>query len=199
MDLASVQHRNILAHPVEAANDLDHASAAAIASTALMIGELQSFVDVNSPRSTFDPTTLILFAPSSPPSPTDAIQQYLRRLARAAQSDAVNKSYSSILAGQGSESDDTGDIALWLGTGDFATPDKVLGALGLSVWAADGEIAVTNFAAPAGSRIEGLLGELKDTFSFRVRAEMTGRIVLFFLVGRVGGGWAGLAGIGTWS
>ncbi|KAG6908386.1 hypothetical protein DXG01_004815 [Tephrocybe rancida] len=176
MNLASVYNRNDLARPVAAANDLDHLSSAAIASTALMIGEIQSFVDDNSPRSTFDPTSLILFPPSSPPPPTDPIQQYLLRLVRAAQADATDIACSSILAGQGSESDDTGDIAVWLGDGNFATPDGVLEALGLSDWAAGGEIAASNFAASPGSRLDGLLGEMEDLFSFRVSAAMTGGI-----------------------
>ncbi|KAG6862288.1 hypothetical protein C0995_015985 [Termitomyces sp. Mi166 len=199
MLLTAVHNRNDLARPVADANDLDHGSAAAIASTALMIGEIQSFVDDTSPRSSFDPTCLILYPPSAPSPPAEPVKQYLRRLARAAQADAADMACSSILAGQGSESDDTGDIGLWLGSEDHASPELVLSALGLSGWAANGEVAASNFAAPPASRVEQALVEMEERFSFRVRASMTGGIVLFFLVGRVSGAWAGLAGIGTWS
>ncbi|KAG6878533.1 hypothetical protein C0993_004431 [Termitomyces sp. T159_Od127] len=189
-----------LARSIAEANDVDHASAAAIASTALMIAEIQSFVDDASPRSLFDPASLVLYPPSRPERPAEPVQQYLRRLACAANADAADMACSSILAGQGSESDDTGDVALWLGSGDHASPELVLGTLGLSDWAASGKVAASAFAAPPGSRVETLLGEMEDVFSFRVQAAMTGGVVLFFLVGRVAGaGWAGLAGIGTWT
>ncbi|KAH0589329.1 hypothetical protein H2248_005090 [Termitomyces sp. 'cryptogamus'] len=199
MLLSAVHNRNDLARPVADANDLDHASAAAIASTALMIGEIQSFVDDSSPRSSFDPTCLILYPPSGPSPPAESVQQYLRRLARAAQADAADMACSSILAGQGSESDDTGDIALWLGSKDHASANVVLETLGLSEWVASGEVAGSNFVAPRESRVEKLLGEMEESFSFRASASMTGGIVLFFLIGRVSGGWVGLAGIGTWT
>ncbi|KAG6820880.1 hypothetical protein H0H93_010224 [Arthromyces matolae] len=107
-----------------------------------MIAEIQSFIDDSSPKSSFDPSCLILFPPSSPPSPPppDFVRHYLHRLARDAQADATDRACSSILAGQGSESDDTGDIALWLGPNNHSTPDLVLKSLGLSEWAANGEV-----------------------------------------------------------
>ncbi|KAG6829555.1 hypothetical protein H0H92_004224 [Tricholoma furcatifolium] len=163
-----------LAHSVAEANGLDNPSAAAIASTALIIQEIQSFIEDEDPRSTFDPSSLILFPPQpqAPLPPIDSVKQYLRRLVLAAQADAVDLSCSSILAGQGSESDDTGDIAVWLGPGDFSSPDLVLHALGLTEWAADGEIASTQFTG--GSRLEKLVSEMEDKFSFRASASMTG-------------------------
>ncbi|KAF5386051.1 hypothetical protein D9615_002429 [Tricholomella constricta] len=154
-----------------------------------MISEIQSFVDDNAPRSRFDPQTLILLPPGSRQLPNNTVRQYLHRLALAAEATAAESACSSILAGQGSESDDTGDVALWLGKGDFQTPELVLKGLGLN-----GEIKMTDFSPPA--QLAGLLGELKDAFSFRVQARMTGGVVIFFLLGRVeGAGWGGLAGI----
>ncbi|KAG6857269.1 hypothetical protein H0H87_007102 [Tephrocybe sp. NHM501043] len=171
---------------------LDQASIDAIASTARNINDSAS-----SHSSSFDLATLILSPPSRPTPPPDTVH-YLTRLARAAHADALAMSCSSLLAGQGSESDDTGDVALWLGSGDFASPDLVLAVLGLLDWAAARE--VKPFPPPNGPQIDALLGQLHDVLSFRVSPAMTGGMVMFFLVGRLSsGGWGGLAGIGTWS
>ncbi|KAG5653621.1 hypothetical protein H0H81_011847 [Sphagnurus paluster] len=213
MDLA-----NQLLEPIARANEqLSHASAAAIASTALMIAEIQAFVDDGAARSRFDAQKLILLAPGATTLPADNVQDYLWRLALAAEAAATNNTCSSILAGPGSESDDTGDVGLWLGAGDFSTPDRVLEGLGLGDWARDGEVigyrtrgvyptyrlqvAMTEGAQATGAELIYLLGELEDQISFRAHATMTGGVVIFIAVGRVkgDGGWAGLAGIGTWS
>ncbi|KAF8070278.1 hypothetical protein FPV67DRAFT_1486810 [Lyophyllum atratum] len=188
MDLASIHNKNDLTRAIADANQLSHAEAGAVASTALMVGEIQSFVNDNAPRSRFDPHTLILLPPSLPSQPSETVQRYLHRLALAALATAEEKFCSSILAGQGSESDDTGDVGLWLGSGEFQTPRQVLHALGLADWASDGEIAATVFpplAGLAGSQLGDLMAELKDMFSFRAKVSMTDGIVLFFLVGRL--------------
>ena len=44
-----------------------------------------------------------------------------------------------------------------------------------------------------------LVDGLSDKYSFRVSSDMTGGIVVFFLIGRVERGWGGLIGTGTWS
>lgn len=77
----------------------------------------------------FDAEHLLLIAATRPSASTAS---YLYRLAKAAQDSAYARACSSLLAGEGSESDDTGDVAFWLGEGDYGAPDKVLRALGVS-------------------------------------------------------------------
>lgn len=97
--------------------------AAPLAATAQLLCE------ASTQELTFDAAHLVL-CPSVAPS--EAIRRYLYQLAKDAQDAAYSRACSSILAGEGSEGDDTGDVAFWLGEGDFTSPGKVLEALGLS-------------------------------------------------------------------
>jgi len=47
--------------------------------------------------------------------PSDIIKGQIKALVEAAEEAATSLAYSSILAGQGSESDDHGDVGIWLG------------------------------------------------------------------------------------
>ncbi|KAF9456628.1 hypothetical protein BDZ94DRAFT_1138199, partial [Collybia nuda] len=83
----------------------------------------------------FLPARLLLIPPAQS-LPHDKIQGYLYELVRAAQVAAEAQACSSILAGIGSESDDTGDAAFWLGEGQFeGQAEEVVRALGLIDWA----------------------------------------------------------------
>lgn len=80
-----------------------------------------------------------LSAPSAP-APTSSIRSYLESLTATANEVANANACGSVLAGQGSESDEYGDVAVWLGSGKddegFAKgkEGEVLKALGLDVW-----------------------------------------------------------------
>ncbi|KAI0305416.1 hypothetical protein B0F90DRAFT_1879055 [Multifurca ochricompacta] len=52
-------------------------------------------------------------------APPPEVRVYLRDLASAANSTANENSCGSVLAGQGSETDEFGDICVWLGTGPY--------------------------------------------------------------------------------
>ncbi|KAF8197952.1 hypothetical protein BJ912DRAFT_952636 [Pholiota molesta] len=137
---------------------------------------------------TFDAAHLVLY-PSDAPS--EAIARYLYQLAKDAQDAAYSRACSSILAGEGSEGDDTGDVAFWLGEGDFSSPGKVLEALGLS---GNGmQHTELDLTKELNSAIESMSGR----FSFRLG--LGDSRMVFILVGKIDGGWGGLVGVGIWT
>lgn len=77
----------------------------------------------------FDADHLLLIAATHPSASTAS---YLYRFAKAAQDSTYAHVCSILLAGEGSKSDDTGDVAFWLDEGDYGDADKVLHALGVS-------------------------------------------------------------------
>ncbi|KAF9484465.1 hypothetical protein BDN70DRAFT_928341 [Pholiota conissans] len=138
----------------------------------------------------FDPEHLVLYS-STPPSETTA--RYLYALAKSAQDGAYALACSSILVGTSNESDDTGDVAFWLGVGDFASASKVLEALGLSGNSVEGtELELT-------SELNRALESMKGLFSFRIGMVDDSSRMVFFQVGEIGGGWGGLVGAGVWT
>lgn len=64
--------------------------------------------------------------------PSAETAECLYALAKEAQDTAHARACSSVLVGASSESDDTGDVAFWLGAGDYGSADKVLQALGIT-------------------------------------------------------------------
>lgn len=96
------------------------------------------------PPPTFLSQYLLLLPPSAQAikPPGSDILQYLYDLALQANKAAESLSCSSILAGQGNESDDTGDVALWLGSGHYGPGQEqaVLRTLGLASWLDQGAI-----------------------------------------------------------
>lgn len=183
------------------------------------------------------PDSNLCFAPAHlylVPAHTDApvpakAQEVLQNLTISAQQAAAASLCGSVLAGGGSETDEYGDVAFWLGS-SLAGPNKedaVLQALGLARWvkhgakvrwtrcpclgaAADwGQIVREQQAglgtslspSPALAALQKNLGELQEQFAFRVQGGPAGgSTVLFFLAGRLSGGeWAGLLGVGVWS
>ncbi|KDQ57738.1 hypothetical protein JAAARDRAFT_35423 [Jaapia argillacea MUCL 33604] len=69
-------------------------------------------------------------------SPSPAVQEQLRDLVLSSQEVANSAACGSFVAGQSSESDEFGDVAVWLGEGDFGKGNelRVLEALGLEHW-----------------------------------------------------------------
>lgn len=80
-----------------------------------------------------------LTAPSAP-APSSSVRSYLANLTATANEVANVNACGSVLAGQGSESDEYGDVAVWLGSGKDdggfvqGKEGDVLKALGLNSW-----------------------------------------------------------------
>jgi len=150
--------------------------------------------------------------------PSGALQDYFHKLASSAQAAATFLACSSILAGQGSESDDFGDTSVWLGEGDFGEGHEtsILSKLGMEKLFKDCRISSVELRPPymlpstvevtsTGPEIDQfavLLAPLKEKYCF-VTNPATGGIVVYFLVGRISrgveSGWGGLVGVATWS
>jgi hypothetical protein len=79
-------------------------------------------------------TSSIIKVASLISAPSPEVRVYLRDLATAANNTANENACGSILAGQGSEADDFGDICVWLGIGPYSEGHEVniLRALNLS-------------------------------------------------------------------
>lgn len=77
---------------------------------------------------------------------TDPVTVYLRDLTISANKAAESLACGSILAGQSSEADEFGDIAIWLGAGKYGEGNEVevLEALDLGRWA-DRKVVYFNF------------------------------------------------------
>ncbi|KAI0063699.1 hypothetical protein BV25DRAFT_1824271 [Artomyces pyxidatus] len=155
---------------------------------------------------------------ASTPPPPKVIQDYLEDLTRLANTVASASACGSILAGQGSESDDFGDVGVWLGEGTFGAGhgDEVLKALKLQSWLDDGrkvheEKLQSSTSLPAtfkptsskdAEQLKNLLDKLQDKYYFFVDggAELNGEVA-YFLVGHLtidgASGWAGLMGLGV--
>ena len=119
-------------------------SANAVACTIL---QLHSASDAQAPLRLFVPHRLLLIAPppqtaQSSSLPDETTQNYLYSLAKDAEEAAVSQSCSSILAGLGSESDDFGDVAVWLGQGEYGRGHEAdaLKRLGFEQWATHGQV-----------------------------------------------------------
>ncbi|KAI0768655.1 hypothetical protein BD413DRAFT_560294 [Trametes elegans] len=145
-----------------------------------------------------------------------AAQDYLKQLTSAANAAAASLACGSILAGHTSEADEYGDVALWLGPGDYSAghePD-VLATLGLDRFAQHGHVQEVKVAAETGlpvtvngaigasaevKRLQDLLLRLEDRRVFSVSGEVT----VYVLLGRYDTGdrpaWTGLLGLGVQS
>ncbi|KAH7104101.1 hypothetical protein BKA62DRAFT_693526 [Auriculariales sp. MPI-PUGE-AT-0066] len=165
----------------------------------------------------FNPAHLYLVpAHTEAPVPSTA-QAELQSLTIDAQQAAAVSSCSSILAGTSSESDEYGDIAVWLGGTDDATSgvfegdnreNAVITALGLAGWLekgakmvkdADGTVAKSLMPSPALERVDTRVTGWEKTFALRVEGG-PGSVVLFVLAGLSRAtGWQALLGIGVWT
>jgi len=83
----------------------------------------------------FDSSNLTLIRHGAPAPPVK-IQDQIKALVEAAEEAATSVACSSILAGLGNESDDNGDVGVWLGNGPYAQgqENEVLKALNLVDW-----------------------------------------------------------------
>lgn len=129
MDLADISKASQVADAIEIPLSLPIRQA--IASTILSLAQFKI-------QGTFLPEHLLILPPQTQatPSPSHQLLQYFENLALLANKAAESLTCSSILAGQGNESDDMGDVALWLGEGDYG-PGKernVLKLLNLTQW-----------------------------------------------------------------
>jgi len=146
--------------------------------------------------------------------PPPEVRVYLRDLASIANSTANENSCGSVLAGQGSDTDEFGDICFWLGSGPYGEGREanVLRALNLY----DSTRRITpgqlqpSTSLPSSfkllhvneyTKLSVLLTKLRDKFYFCMNsgARANGTTV-HFLVGRLAegnlSGWVGLVGIG---
>ncbi|KAF8160992.1 hypothetical protein B0H34DRAFT_673052 [Crassisporium funariophilum] len=136
----------------------------------------------------YDSEALLLLPNEKPDEKTKG---YLNSLAQIAQTAATSQTCSSILLGEGNESDDTGDIAFWLGVGNYVSAGNVLEALGLDKWAEN----IKNVKPSLPSELSQHLDGMQDVYSFR--ATGSDSIVAVFLVGKTEGGWGGLIALKT--
>ncbi|PCH43838.1 hypothetical protein WOLCODRAFT_26228 [Wolfiporia cocos MD-104 SS10] len=157
---------------------------------------------------------LILYPQGRPED--EAIAGYLAGLTAHANVAANSIACGSILAGPSSETDEFGDIAFWLGEGDFGAghETQVLEALHLAALLTAQTMispiilssylpAAQRLSSPNGEtqRLIGELGQLRDAWCFRVeRLAGSEGLVMYVLVGfKDGAGWAGLLGLGVWT
>ncbi len=132
MDLAEISKATQLADAI--AVPLSQPIRHAIASTVFSLAQIQGAFDNNHSLFIFSPDHLLILPRTH--SPSDTISSYYADLTLLANNAAESLSCSSILAGQGNESDDTGDVALWLGEGDYGPgkEENVLKLLSLTPW-----------------------------------------------------------------
>jgi len=145
----------------------------------------------------------------------------IKALVEAAEEAATSLACSSILAGQGSESDDHGDVGIWLGKGTYGKghESEVLDALGLQSWAKGEKIVAVELQPPdslpstlppnldlmslnATMDFTKILTSFKQKHCFRVKkgGPSSGGSVAFLLLGQLNDeGWGGLVGIGVWA
>ncbi|CAG8624216.1 16747_t:CDS:2 [Acaulospora colombiana] len=136
------------------------------------------------------------------------VQSYLEEVTRASYEVATSLLCSSILAGRTSESDEYGDVGIWVGKLPDRDPQEVLRNLGLADWieSKGGKIvqakaspsplpaSLTSTSGPLSpvaetpkihmESLSKLLNNLESTLEFRVEG-LGGGIVLYFMVGQL--------------
>jgi hypothetical protein len=104
----------------------------AVADAQVLAATVELLIARSSRKLDFNPSRPLLFSSSQP---SEEAQIYLSNLAKDAQAEAFSLSCSSILVGQGNESDEYSDVAFWVGKGEFGVAENVLHALGFGDWA----------------------------------------------------------------
>lgn len=136
------------------------------------------------------------------------VQSFLEELTRASFEVATSLMCSSVLAGQSSESDEYGDVGIWVGTLSQKDPWEVLSNLGLKEWIQSKGGKIVNVApspsplpsaltSTSGSQssvaatpkihmdaLSALLNNVDSTLEFRVEG-LGGGVVLYFFVGEL--------------
>ncbi|KAH9040164.1 hypothetical protein EDB84DRAFT_1463973 [Lactarius hengduanensis] len=146
--------------------------------------------------------------------PPPEVRVYLRDLASTTNSTANENSCGSVLVGQGSDTDEFGDICFWLGDGPYGEGREanVLRALNLydsTPRITPGQLQPSTSLPPSFkllhlnefTKLSVLLAKLRDKFYFCVNSgPRANGTTMHFLVGRLAegnlSGWVGLVGIG---
>jgi len=207
---------------------LDAASLTAIWSTLSLLRPLGATQIASATQLSFLPSHLTLVVNVSPGkdamAPHEA-QDFLFDLTRAAHVTGSSLACSSVLAGLSSESDEYGDVSLWLGdvTLDEDKEEHVIKLLGLDHWLQNGGRIVRSKSStdplPSGlaqiprerrstaeTSLDALtshISRLEQRFEFRLEGgQGHGGNVIWVLLGKLTLGkeqaWAGLIGAGTW-
>ncbi|TFK54050.1 hypothetical protein OE88DRAFT_1654530 [Heliocybe sulcata] len=130
---------------LSSASGLPDVSAASVANT---LSKLYSSGAASNAAVSLIPSHLII-TPATASPPSAQVQDRLRDLTLTAHEAANELCCGSLLAGQGSETDEYGDIAIWLGEGPYA--DNALGvlsALGLEGFIDRADDPATTVRAP---------------------------------------------------
>lgn len=152
-----------------------------------------------------------IVTPQGVAQPTGPTKHFLDKLRDSAQVAAAAAACGSVLAGQSSESDEFGDVAVWIPE-DYANmkgedvKQSLLTALGLDSWT-EGKVSPLTLDEASSlpttfpdtktqetTMLENLLKTVDDKHAFSISRPP---YVAYFLIGRVTGGWVGLAGIGV--
>jgi len=177
--------------------DLDPDSISAIHKTLGLLSSLSSSTSAG-----FSPSNFTLFS-TSHEQPSKETLTFLRTLLLSTTDLALSNSTSSFLAGPSNESDDYGDVALYLCPASTSTSlskgseSQVLDLLGLSSLLSKPDATIKSLSLPSNSN--EYLKQLEDIHYFRVEGATDDSTVLFFLVGRYQSAWIGIVGVGVWS
>ncbi|KAH8828517.1 hypothetical protein DL96DRAFT_1463829 [Flagelloscypha sp. PMI_526] len=182
----------------------------AVATTALQL-HLASNKQLNS----FIPDHLTVIAPNASSQPGASALDFLRDLVLSAEKAATSLACSSILLGQTSESDYLGDLAIFLGSGDFGEghEEDVIKTLGLQTYTqhnitpisleTSDKLPLSVSSNPNSSEIQPFVDKIKcleGRYCFRLSKHGSeGSVVTYFLVGKINDAWVALCGMGTWS
>ncbi|KAM5530928.1 hypothetical protein V8D89_015418 [Ganoderma adspersum] len=200
-----------------AATPAESVDTAAIRKTALTLcGDMTSTSNAAGPP--------FALAPLDVDVPAEA-EAFLKQLTSTANAAAASVLCGSILAGHTSDADDFGDVAIYLGPGDYGSGHErdVLQLLGLeNVLSSDDggdaslkatrpielssahliprtvNVSIGDAPGDAIKELGSLLMRLKDRYAFCVSGH--GVLVFYFLLGRdEASSWMGLAGVGVHS
>jgi len=182
---------------------LDEESLIAIQSTLGVLSSLSS----SGESFTFSPTSFTLLPASSniQSSPPPKALDFLRSLLLSTTQSAISNSSSSYLAGPSNESDDYGDVAIYLcpsssspSLGKEGSEKDILSLMGLGALTKKESLSIQPYTIPKTSHSQ-FVDQLEDKYAFRVEGASDGGTVLFVLVGRYESDWVGLVGLGVWT
>jgi len=184
---------------------LDEESLIAIQSTLGVLSSLSS-----SGMFSFSPTSFTLLPSSSniQSSPPPRALDFLRSLLLSTTQSAISNSSSSYLAGSSNESDDYGDVAIYLCPSSSAPPSfgkegsekEILSLMDLGDLTKKENLSIQPYSIPKTSHSQ-FVDQLEDKYAFRVEGARAsdGGTVLFVLVGQYESDWVGLVGLGVWT
>jgi len=183
---------------------LDEESLIAIQSTLGVLSSLSSSGD----SFAFSPSSFTLLSSSSniQSSPPSKALSFLRSLLLSTTQSATSNSSSSYLAGPSNESDDYGDVAIYLCPSSSSSPSlgkegsekDILSLMGLGDLTKKESLSIKPYSIPKTSHSQ-FVDQLEDKYAFRVEGASEGGTVLFVLVGRYESDWVGLVGLGVWT